>query len=169
MIPIYCSTSASFLVLISPHPLELCGIGHFAFMEFFNSALAGFQNMSGCRILCGSVVIKTGWSLVYDSANLAPGGGHRIVSYRCRVIFYGCKLLYFRVIFRGWEWSHSIRSEILNRYWCPDFFPKKNPDFFWWIFQIVGPDSHWKSTHCSKNILLLSIKNENIVMDPKHT
>ena len=60
--------------MISPHPLELCGIGHFVFMEFLNSALAGVQNMSGCRILCGSVVIKNGWSLVYDSANLAPGG-----------------------------------------------------------------------------------------------
>ena len=29
---------------------------------------------------------------------------------------FGCKLLCFRVIFRGWEWSHSIRSEILSRY-----------------------------------------------------
>ena len=84
-----------------------------------------------------------------------------VVSLNQKCFSFGCKLLCFRVIFRGWEWSHSIRSEILNRYWCPDFF--------WWIFQIVGPDSHWKSTHCSKNILLLSIKNENIVMDPKHT
>ena len=29
----------------------------------------------------------------------------------------------FGTIFRGWECSHSIRSEILLRYWCPDFFP----------------------------------------------
>ena len=104
-----------------------------------------------------------------SSIQVHAWGGHRIFSYRCRVISYGCKLLYFRVIFRGWEWSHSIRSEILNRYWCPDFFKKKSWIFLWWIFQILGPDSHWKSTHCSKNILLLSIKNENIVMDPKHT
>ena len=54
-------------------------------------------------------------------------GGHMIFSYRkywlfCRVIVYGCKLQYFRVIFGGWEWSHSIRSENLNRYWCSAFF-----------------------------------------------
>ena len=32
--------------------------------------------------------------------------------------------LYFRVVFRGWECSHSIRSEMLLRYWCPDFSKK---------------------------------------------
>ena len=30
--------------------------------------------------------------------------------------------LYFRVVCRGWECSHSIRSEILFRSWCSDFF-----------------------------------------------
>ena len=30
--------------------------------------------------------------------------------------------LYFRVVFRGWECSHSIRSEILLRNICPGFF-----------------------------------------------
>ena len=28
----------------------------------------------------------------------------------------------FPGLLRGWECSHSIRSEILLRYWCPDFF-----------------------------------------------
>ena len=49
-----------------------------------------------------------------------------------KVFPFGCKLLCFRVILRGWECSHSIRSEILNRYWYPDFFR-----FFWLIFQIL--------------------------------
>ena len=55
--------------------------------------------------------------------------------------FVGCKLLCFRVIFIGWECSHSIRSEILLRYWCSknflNFFKniffdrsKKNPKKF---------------------------------------
>ena len=37
---------------------------------------------------------------------------------------------YFRVVFRGWECSHSIRSEILLRYWCPDFFQLLQKIFF---------------------------------------
>ena len=38
--------------------------------------------------------------------------------------------LYFRVVFRGWECSHSIRSEILLRYWCPDFFSTSSKKYF---------------------------------------
>ena len=37
-------------------------------------------------------------------------------------IFYFRSELYFRVVSGGWECSHSIRSAILLRYWCPDFF-----------------------------------------------
>ena len=60
-----------------------------------------------------------------------------VVSLNQKCFSFGCKLLCFRVIFRGWEWSHSIRSEILNRYWCPDFFKKKLKKYFWSIFQIL--------------------------------
>ena len=38
--------------------------------------------------------------------------------------------VYFRVVFRGWECPHSIRSEILLRYWCPDFFSTSSKIFF---------------------------------------
>ena len=34
------------------------------------------------------------------------------------------------MVFRGWECSHSIRSEILLRYWCPDFFQLRQKYFF---------------------------------------
>ena len=34
------------------------------------------------------------------------------------------------VVFRGWDRSHSIRSEILLRYWCPDFFQLLQKIFF---------------------------------------
>ena len=30
--------------------------------------------------------------------------------------------LRFRVVYRCWDCSHSIRSENLSRSWCPDFF-----------------------------------------------
>ena len=38
--------------------------------------------------------------------------------------------LYFRVIWRGWECSHSIRSEISIRHGCPDFSQLSQKIFF---------------------------------------
>ena len=35
-----------------------------------------------------------------------------------------------RVVFRGWDCSHSIRSENLLRYWCPDFFSTSSKNIF---------------------------------------
>ena len=42
------------------------------------------------------------------------------------------------VVFRGWECSHSIRSEILLRYWCPEFYNLLKKIFFRSIKKKVG-------------------------------
>ena len=62
--------------------------------------------------------------------------------------------LYFRVVFRGWECSHSIRSDILLRYWCPDFFLN-----FFKKYLFDRPKKSWKSRNFSKKILTLFLGN----------
>ena len=56
------------------------------------------------------------------------------------------------MVFRGWECSHSIRSEILLRYWCPDFFfNSSKKSFFRSIKKKVWKFSKkWKFSKFSK-------------------
>ena len=76
--------------------------------------------------------------------------------------------LYFRVVFRGWECSHSIRSEILLRNRCPDFFQlfqkyfrEKNPKNILKVFGSIEKKTFEKSWKMFRT----SISKQNFTAD----